>query len=111
VQALVERQVAAGGTSDELDGAVVVGRTETARDEAQVRRQALGERGLELVGPVADDRDPARLQAESERLGGQERAVQVRALAPDELAAGDDDRGARPRRIRFRALQGRCRQR
>ena len=34
----------------------------------------------------------------SERLGGEKRAVQVGALAADELAAGDDDRGPRPRR-------------
>ena len=49
--------------------------------------EPLRERRLELVGPVADDRDPRRLEAERERLRGEERAVQVGALAADELAA------------------------
>ena len=52
------------------------------------------ERVLELVRVVADDRDPRGLETEGERLAREERAVQVGALAADELAAGDDDRRA-----------------
>ena len=40
---------------------------------------------------VADDGDPRRLEAEANGLSGEERAVAVLALAPDELAAGHDD--------------------
>jgi hypothetical protein len=111
VQSLVEHELAAGGFRDELDRSVVVGRTEPARDEAQIRLQPIRQRRLELVGPVADDRDPRRLQPERERLLCEERTVQVRPLAPDELAAGDDDRGAGPLGIRCLARQGRCRRR
>ena len=55
-------------------------------------------------GPVADDRDPRRLEPERERLAREERAVQVGALAADELAARDDDRGPRPGSSGFGAL-------
>ena len=79
----------------------------------------LAQHRFQLVGPVADDRDPGRLQAELERAGSQVRTVQIRALSADQLAAGDDDRSARPRGIRSRARsqtalarcparQGRC---
>ena len=43
---------------------------------------------------VADDRDPRGVMP-SEELAGEEGAVQVGALSAHELAAGDDDRGAR----------------
>jgi hypothetical protein len=84
-----------------------VGRAEAAGDAAEVVLEAVPERALELVRPVADDRDPRRLEPEGERLPGEERAVQVGPLAADELASGDDDRGARaPRQLRY---QGRRR--
>ncbi len=50
--------------SDELDRPIVMGRSEAARDEADVRLERLAQRGLELIGIVTDDRDPRRLQAE-----------------------------------------------
>ena len=57
----------AGGLGDELDRAVVVGRAEPARDEHQVSREPLREGRPQLVGPVADDRDPLRLEAEPQQ--------------------------------------------
>ena len=79
----------------ELDRPVVVGRPETARDEADVRLESLAQRRLELVGVVTDDRDAHRLEAELECLPGVERPVQVSPLAAHELAARHDDRRAR----------------
>ena len=84
-----------GDTRDELDRPVVVRRAETAGDEADVGLEALAQRRLELVGVVADDRDAHGLQAEQQRLPGVEGAVQIGSLAAHELAARDDDRGAR----------------
>ena len=82
---------------DQLDRAVVVGRARGhPRRGRGRRRQRLRAARLELVGAVADDRDPRRLEPERERLAREERAVQVGALAADELAARDDDRRARP---------------
>jgi hypothetical protein len=86
-----------------------VGRPEPAGDQAEIGADRLGEYRLELVRPVADDRDPGRVDTQLERLRSQEGTVQICALTPDQLAAGDDDRGARPRRIRCPARQGRCR--
>jgi hypothetical protein len=77
-----------------------VRRPEPARDDADVGLQSLAERGRELAGRVADDRDPCRFEPEREELAGKERTVQVGALAADELAAGDDDRGPGPPRGR-----------
>jgi hypothetical protein len=111
VQSVVEKELPAGGLRDQLDGPVVVGRPEATGDEAEIGLQPFAERRLELVGPVADDGDPSRLEAELQRLRGEKRPVQVCPLSPDELAAGDDDRGPRPRAIRFQGLQGRCRRR
>jgi hypothetical protein len=73
-----------------------VSRPESARDDAEVGLQALAERGREFARRVADDRDPCRVEAEGEQLPGQKRPVQIGALAADELAAGDDDRGPGP---------------
>jgi hypothetical protein len=56
----------------------------------------LAERGRELAGRVTDDRDPRRFEAERKELAREDRPVQVGALAADELATGDDDRGAGP---------------
>ena len=81
---------------EQLDRPVVVRRPEPARDDAEVGLQALAERGRELARRVADDRDPRRIEPEREQLPGQKRPVQVGALAADELAAGDDDRGPGP---------------
>ena len=57
----LERRVHTQGTPrdtrDELDRPVVVRRPEAARDQADVGLEALAQRGLELVGVVADDRD------------------------------------------------------
>jgi hypothetical protein len=69
---------------------------ETSRDDAEIGLQTLAERGRELAGRVTDDRDPGRFETEREELAGEEGPVQVGALAADELAAGDDDRGPGP---------------
>jgi hypothetical protein len=96
VESDVQDELPASRLRDQLDRSVVVRRPEAARDEAEIGGEALPQRRLELVRPVADDGDPPRLEAEGERLRGEERPVQVGALAADELAARDDDRGARP---------------
>ena len=71
-------------------------RAETTGDEARVCLQPLPQNRLELGGRIPDDRDPGRLEPVAQRLGGEERAVPVGALAADELTAGDDDDRARP---------------
>jgi hypothetical protein len=86
-----------------------VGRPEAAGHEAEIGLEPIAQGRLQLVRLVADDRDPCGLEAQLQRLCGQKRPVQVSALSPDELAAGDDDRGLRPRAIRCPGLQGRCR--
>ncbi len=78
---------------DELDRPVVVRRPEAAGDEADVCLERARQRGLELVGVVADDRDLRGLQAQQERLTGIERSVQVCSLPAHQLAAGHDDGG------------------
>ena len=88
-----------------LDRAVVVRRAEPAGHEARVGGEALPERLLELLGRVADDRDPRRLEAEAERLAREERPIQVGALAAHELAARDDDEGAGPAQVAARAVR------
>ncbi len=73
-----------------------MGRPEPAGDDEQVAAQALGERGRELLGVVADDAHLGRLDRRARaRLAGEEGAVEVAAVAADELRAGDEDRGAR----------------
>jgi hypothetical protein len=111
LQRLVDHELAPRRLRDQLDRAVVVRWAEPTRDEAELGCEPLGKSGLELVGTVADDGDPGWLESELECPRGEEGAVQVRALAPDELAARDDDRGPGPRGIRFPARQGRCRRR
>ena len=91
---VVDTQRRARDPRDELDRAVVVGRPETARDEADVGVARGAQRGLEIVRVVADDHDPLGRETERERLARVERAVPVVALAAHELAARDDDRRA-----------------
>ena len=95
VQALVEPQPDAGGTRDELDGAVVVRRPEPARHDAQIRAESFRERTLELLLAISDDHDARGLDAAPQELRCEKRAVQVAPVAADELAAGDDDDSAR----------------
>ena len=94
----IDLQRQAGRLRQQLDSTVVVGRAEPAGDQAEVGLEPLAQRRLQLLRAIADDRDAGRLEAEREHLLGQERPVQVGALAADELAPGDDDRGARPLR-------------
>src|SRR5436190_20638791 len=70
-------------------------RPEAARDEAQVGLQPLAQRRLELHRVVSDDHDPSWLHPQPQELGGEKRAIPIRALAAYELAAGDDDDPAR----------------
>ena len=88
----VDERLEPRGASQELDGAVVVGRAEPARDHEQVGGQALPDRAFQLGRLVPDERDPRRLQPEPGQLLGQEWAVRVPAPAADQLAAGDQDR-------------------
>ena len=95
---VVDDERAPRDARDELDRAVVVRRPETARDEAEIGLERLPERAAR--GPRPRRRRCAirvGLEAEAHRLRGQERAVAVRALAADELAARDDDRRPRAR--------------
>ena len=80
---------------DELDRPVVVRRPEATGDEAHVGLEALAECRLEPLGVVADDCDVCGLEPEQQRLTGVERPVQVCPLSAHELAARDDDGGAR----------------
>src|SRR5205807_1978408 len=98
LERLVDDELAAGRPREELDRPVVMRRAEPARDDAEIGSQPFAEGSLQLLRPVADDRDPRRLEAEAKRLAREKRAVPVGPLAADELAAGDDERGARPAR-------------
>ena len=101
--------------ASELDRAVVVRRPEPAGDEAQVGLRA----PPRSAASSSSGRSPtivirAGSRPSDERLRGEERAVQVGALAADELAAGDDDRGPRAARramLPARPAGGRCRRR
>ena len=95
LEPLVDAQLPPGGPGDHLHRAVVVRRAETAGDEAEIGLEPFPERPLEIVGPVADDRDPFRLEPEPKRLRSEKGAVLVLAVPADQLAARDDDR--RPR--------------
>jgi len=92
----VHDHAAARHACHQLHRPVVVRRPEPAGDHAEVEAEALPQRCLELVRPVADDDDPRKVEAEGEQLAGQKRTVRVREHAVDELASCDDDRGARP---------------
>jgi len=76
---------------DELDRPVVMSRAKSSGDDAEIRVEAEPKGALELVRRIADDHDPRRLDAQPDQLGGEKRAVQIAAVAADELAAGDDD--------------------
>ena len=94
-QLLIHPQPPPGRPRDHLHCAVVVGRAEAAGDEAEIGREPLPERALEVLGAVADDRDPLGLEPEPQGLRSEEGAVLVLAVPADQLAARDDDR--RPR--------------
>ena len=96
LQILVHAKPDARCARHHLDRPVVVRRPEAAGDEARVRFEPGTKRGLQLGRSVADDRDPRRLEAQPQRLAGEERPVQVGSLAAHELAARDDDESSRP---------------
>ena len=62
---------------------VTIRSTPSAREEAQ--------RALDVLGPVADDRDVGEVDAELAQPLGQPRAVAVGDAAGEDLGAGDDD--------------------
>ena len=90
------------------------GRTGEAATTSPVRSSAVGpsppevtisatpasarepQRALEVVRPVADDRDLRHLEPEPHELAGDERAVAVGDRAREQLTTGDDDGRARP---------------
>ena len=96
LELLVDDERAARDARDQLDRAVVVGRAEPSRDEAEVGLEALRESarsrssGASPTIVIRSGSSPSRT-----RLGGEERPVPVLPVAADELAARDDDR--RPR--------------
>src|SRR5919108_642885 len=92
LQVLVHDDTPAGNLRQHLHSAVVVRRPEPARGDEQVGAQALGERSLELLGPVADDDDALGLEAALRELTCEKGAVLVLPSAARQLAAGDDDR-------------------
>src|SRR5262249_44465479 len=79
-------------TGHELDRAVVVRRTEPARDETEIGRERLAERGLEVVRRVSHDGDAPWLEPQPHGFGREERPVAVLPLPANELRARDDDR-------------------
>src|ERR671934_132151 len=91
LQRSVDHQLTPARNGQELDRAVVVRRPEPAGEDAEIGREPLAKGGLELPGIVPDDLDPCGLDPQPKQLAGQERAVPVGPLTPDELAAGDDD--------------------
>ncbi len=86
-----------GSLRQQLDRAIVVSRTEPAGEQQQVMRQTVADRPLELLGLVADDGDPGGLEPQAQHLAGEEGAVQVAPVAPDELGAARDDGDSRSR--------------
>jgi hypothetical protein len=82
-------------TREQLDGAVVMGRPEPARDDEQVVPQPLLEGGEQIARIVADDRDPRRIDAQPEQGRSEVRTISVVPVAADELGARRDDRRAR----------------
>jgi hypothetical protein len=101
-QLLVDPQRQPGSPSDELHRPVVVGRAESAGDDAQVGAQPFRERGLELVLSVPHDRDQRRLETEPDELARDERSVAIVSVSPDELATCDDDDATQTRRCHAR---------
>ena len=70
---LVDAQLEPGDLRDDLDGAIVVGRPETARARDEVGRdERVPQRRLELVGIVSDDLDSRRLEPERRAGSGRE---------------------------------------
>ncbi len=102
----VDAKLDARHLREQLDGAVVVGRTEAARCDADVRLERLAQRSLELGRPVPDDDHARRLDSEAPELAGDERAVRVAEVAAHELRARDHDDGARAGRHALGAVGG-----
>src|SRR5205807_1287242 len=80
-------------------------------DDAEIGTEPVAERLLERLRTVADDDDARRLEPEAKRLSREERAVPVRALTADELAARDDERRSRPACARQAAARTRLKPR
>src|SRR5439155_8787156 len=101
-QVFAQLELDSCGACDQLDGAIVVRGAEAAGGHAEVGVEARAERRLELLLPVPDDQEARRLEPERERLAREERAVEVRPLAADELRPGDDEDRAGPRQAEGR---------
>jgi hypothetical protein len=71
-----------------------VRRPETAGGDEQVALEPGLQRRAELRRDVADDPQLGGIDPELEQRAREERPVEVRPVAADELRAGDDDRGA-----------------
>jgi len=83
LETVVQDKDSAGDARNDLDGPVVMGWAEPSRDEAQIGGEALGERTLEILGPVAHNRDPLGLETEAKRLRSEKGPVAITPLAAD----------------------------
>src|SRR5579864_5043226 len=95
MQVVVETKLHAGDACDELDGAIVVRRSETSGDHAEIGAESVPQRVLELLLAVPDDLDPRRLEAELQDLAREKRTVTVGPVAADQLASRYDEDGPR----------------
>jgi hypothetical protein len=96
LELVVEHQLQAREAGDHLDRHVVGGRPEAPARDDQVHALVGQERelGLNVLRPVAADRDVGQLDAELEQAVGEPRAVAVLDPAGQHLGAGDDDASA-----------------
>jgi hypothetical protein len=96
LELVVQHELALGEARDHLDGHVVGRRAEpTARDDqvdALVRHEA--ELRVDVLGPVAADRDVRQLDAELEQAVGQPWAVPVPNPPGQDLGPGHHNAGA-----------------
>ena len=88
---------APGHAREQLDRAVVVGRPEAAGDDAEVGASPSRAPRSSSLGPSPTIAIRAGSRPSDSACAREERAVPVGALAAHELAARDDDDGARPR--------------
>ena len=64
---------------------------EATGDETDVAIHTVAQGRFQIGRIVTDNRDAGRLEAEAQRLLGEERAVEISPLPAYELAARDDD--------------------
>ena len=95
LELFVQHERATGDACHEFHRSIVVRRSETTGDEAEIGLEAFLEGASESLDTVSDDGDPGRIEAEPHCLGGEEWPVPILAVTAHELGARNDDR--RPR--------------